>query len=110
MSIITFPIEHQPVSFLLGKTIQIYIKPAIIGSFVGRENTRHKFYGDIYIGGIIPVIKFIHVIIIIKYQGRGQGLYRCGGILTDYGLIERTDGQPVQSIENQPKQGGMEMK
>ena len=41
----------------------------------------------------------------------GQALIdRCGGILTDYGLIERTDGQPVQSIENQPKQGGMEMK
>lgn len=41
----------------------------------------------------------------------GQALIeRCGGILTSYGLIERADGQPIQTIEPQPKQGGMEMK
>jgi len=40
----------------------------------------------------------------------GQSLIqRCGGLLTDYGLIERKDGQPVQAMERQPRQGGMEM-
>lgn len=40
----------------------------------------------------------------------GQALVeKCGGVLTDYGLIERKDGQPVQTQENQPKWGGMEM-
>ena len=40
----------------------------------------------------------------------GQALIeRCGGMLTNYGLIERKDGQPVQSPEQQPRQGGMEM-
>lgn len=34
----------------------------------------------------------------------------CGGVLTPYGLIERVDGQPVQTMENKPGQGGMEMK
>ena len=29
--------------------------------------------------------------------------------LTEYGLIERQDGQPIQSMEKQPSQGGMEM-
>jgi len=39
----------------------------------------------------------------------GQSLIqRCGGQLTDYGLIKRKDGQPVQAIEDQPRQmGGM---
>ena len=32
-----------------------------------------------------------------------------GGVLTDYGLLERKDGQPVQAEEQQPQQGGMEM-
>ena len=41
----------------------------------------------------------------------GQALIeKCGGVLTPYGLIERKDGQPVQAVENQPGQGGMEMK
>ena len=41
----------------------------------------------------------------------GQALIqRCGGTLTAYGLIERHDGQPVQTMETQPRQGGMEMK
>lgn len=41
----------------------------------------------------------------------GQALIeKCGGVLTPYGLIERADGQPVQAIEAQPRQGGMEMK
>ncbi len=40
----------------------------------------------------------------------GQSLIeRCGGMLTEYGLIERRDGQPVQAPEQQPSQGGMEM-
>ncbi len=40
----------------------------------------------------------------------GQALIqRCGGMLTDYGLIERKDGQPIQVPEQQPSQGGMEM-
>ena len=41
----------------------------------------------------------------------GQALIeRCGGTLTAYGLIERKDHQPVQTAENMPGQGGMEMK
>ncbi len=39
----------------------------------------------------------------------GQALIESRGeILTDYGLLERQDGQPVQTIE-QPQRGGMEM-
>lgn len=39
----------------------------------------------------------------------GQELIRqCGGVLTEYGLLERVDRQPIQTIE-QPGQGGMEM-
>ena len=41
----------------------------------------------------------------------GQALIdRSGGVLTAYGLIEREDSQPVQAVENEPVQGGMEMK
>ena len=41
----------------------------------------------------------------------GQALIeRCGGSLTAYGLIEREDHQPIQTAENMPSQGGMEMK
>ncbi len=41
----------------------------------------------------------------------GQALIeRCGGSLTAYGLIEREDHQPVQAMENKPRQGGMEMR
>lgn len=41
----------------------------------------------------------------------GQALIeRCGGTLTAYGLIEREDHQPVQAMENKPRQGGMEMR
>lgn len=32
-----------------------------------------------------------------------------GGVMTDYGLLERKDGQPIQAMEQQPQQGGMEM-
>ena len=40
----------------------------------------------------------------------GQALIeKCGGVLTPYGLIERSDGQPVQGMEESPQQGGMEM-
>ena len=40
----------------------------------------------------------------------GQALIQDGGgVLTDYGLLERKDGQPVQAVEQQPQQGGMEM-
>lgn len=39
----------------------------------------------------------------------GQELIQDGrGVLTGYGLLERKDGQPVQTME-QPQQGGMEM-
>jgi len=43
------------------------------------------------------------------YQYGQSLIQRCGGLLTDYGLIERKDGQPVQAMEQQPQQGGMEM-
>lgn len=41
----------------------------------------------------------------------GQALLdRFGGVLTDYGIIERRDGRPVLAFtEPQPQQGGMEM-
>ena len=41
----------------------------------------------------------------------GQALIRnYNGVLTAYGLIERVDGQPIQGMEESPKQGGREMK
>lgn len=41
----------------------------------------------------------------------GQALIqKSGGMLTAYGMIERADGQPIQRMEESPKQGGMEMK
>ena len=40
----------------------------------------------------------------VNLQEYGEALIKqCGGELTGYGLIERTDGQPIQS----PQQGGM---
>ena len=40
----------------------------------------------------------------VNLQSYGEALIeQCGGKLTGYGLIERTDGQPIQS----PRQGGM---
>ena len=44
------------------------------------------------------------------YQYGQDLIQNYGGVLTGYGLIERKNGQPVQTIENQPRQGGMEMK
>jgi len=47
----------------------------------------------------------------LDLQKYGQSLIQlCGGVLTDYGLIERKDGQPIQTMEDQPRQGGMEMR
>ncbi len=41
----------------------------------------------------------------------GQSLIQdCGGVLTDYGLIERKDGEPIRTMKNQPQQCGMEMR
>ena len=34
---------------------------------------------------------------------KGALIQRCGGTLTAYGLIERHDGQPVQTMETQPR-------
>ncbi len=46
----------------------------------------------------------------LDLQKYGQALIElCAGVLTDYGLIERKDGQPVQAMEAQPQLGGMEM-
>lgn len=40
----------------------------------------------------------------------GQALVeKCGGVLTEYGLIERKDSQPVQAVKEQLQWGGMEM-
>ena len=44
------------------------------------------------------------------YQYGQERIKQCGGTLTAYGLIERKDHQPVQTMENKPCQGGMEMK
>ena len=43
------------------------------------------------------------------YQYGQTLIQHCGGMLTDYGLIRRNDGQPIQAIEQQPQQGRMEM-
>ena len=43
------------------------------------------------------------------YQYGETLIQKCGGVLTDYGLVERRDGQPVQAIENQPRQDGPAM-
>ena len=43
------------------------------------------------------------------YQYGQELIQRYGGALTGYGLIERKDGQPIQAMEIQPRQGGMEM-
>lgn len=37
-------------------------------------------------------------------------IQRCGGRMTEYGLIERTDGQAIQAMETTPQQSGMEMR
>ena len=42
------------------------------------------------------------------YQYGQTLIQRYGGVLTDYGLIERADGQPIHAMENQTQQGGME--
>lgn len=44
------------------------------------------------------------------YQYGEALLENCGGVLTDYGLIERIDQQPIQARKQNPWQGGMEMK
>lgn len=36
-------------------------------------------------------------------------LTRDNALLTGYGLVERVDGQPIQAMEDQPRQGGMKM-
>ena len=47
----------------------------------------------------------------LNLYGYGEALIqRYGGELTDYGLLTRVDGQPVQNpLPPQPKLGGMEM-
>lgn len=41
----------------------------------------------------------------------GQALIRRdGSVLTDYGLLDRGDGGPIQRMEDEPRWGGMEMK
>lgn len=47
----------------------------------------------------------------VDLRGYGQSLLdQRGGVLTPYGMLEREDGQPVQSMNEQPEQGGMEMR
>ena len=47
----------------------------------------------------------------VDLRGYGQALIeQRGGILTPYGLLEREDGQPIHSMNEQPEQGGMEMR
>ena len=47
----------------------------------------------------------------VDLRGYGQALMeQRGGILTPYGLLEREDGQPILSMNEQPEQGGMEMR
>ncbi len=55
-----------------------------------------------------------------KYPDLPEALFQTGqsaeigrklldGVITEYGLIRRTDGQPIQSIPEAPEQKGMEM-
>ena len=45
----------------------------------------------------------------LNLQRYGEDLLRLRNtVLTSYGLIERRDGQPMQSMEVQPAQGGIE--
>ena len=47
----------------------------------------------------------------VDLRGYGQALMeQRGGALTPYGLLEREDGQPIHSMNEQPEPGGMEMK
>lgn len=47
----------------------------------------------------------------VDLRGYGQFLIeQRGGVLTPYGLLEREDGQPVHSMNEQPEPGGMEMR
>ena len=40
----------------------------------------------------------------------GEVVEQRGGVLTPYGLLEREDGQPIHSMNEQSEPGGMEMK
>ena len=47
----------------------------------------------------------------VDLRGYGQALIeQRGSVLTPYGLLEREDGQPILSMNEQPEQGGMEMR
>ena len=47
----------------------------------------------------------------VNLRGYGQSLIeQRGGVLTPYGLLEREDGQPIHSMNEQPEPGGMEMR
>ncbi|WP_298034097.1 antirestriction protein ArdA [uncultured Dysosmobacter sp.] len=46
----------------------------------------------------------------VKLYPYGQALLdQRHSALTDYGLVERRDGQPIQALAGQPQRGGMEM-
>lgn len=46
----------------------------------------------------------------IHLQALGRSLLETSnGALTPYGSISRVDGQPIQNVNDQPRQGGMEM-
>ena len=46
----------------------------------------------------------------LDLEGYGAALVKgLNAELTDYGMVERQDRQPVQTPEEQPRQGGMEM-
>ena len=47
----------------------------------------------------------------VDLRGYGQALIeQRGSVLTPYGLLEREDGQPIHSMNDQSEPGGMEMK
>lgn len=47
----------------------------------------------------------------VDLRGYGQSLIeQRGSVLTPYGLLEREDGQPIHNMNDQPEQGGMEMR
>ncbi len=46
----------------------------------------------------------------LDLEGYGAALVKgLNAELTDYGMVERKDRQPVHTPEEQPQQGGMEM-
>lgn len=62
------------------------------------------------LSAILPEKDAAQLIPHLDLRGYGQALLQDrNAVMTSFGLIQRKDGQPIQAIETQPEQGGMEM-